>query len=445
MPIDLRLMPLSPTTAALSGKEPRSFLNESDKPGWPHYRVLLFSWAGWTFDFYDLILYSFLLLPIGKDLGLSRVALSYVLGTSLVATALGGVVFGLLADRYGRKVVLQWTILVYSLGTFLSGTAINFPMLLCFRVLTGLGVGGEWATGHAYVAETFPPNMRGRFGALMQTGAPVGVALASIVGGFVQPLIGWRACFFVSVLPAVMVILIRRRLPESDLWLHRRHLIATGVMPPQSLALERRNRLLSLVSAPYRKTFILALLLAVFDMSAYWFTYSWLPGYLQAERHFTLSKSARWILVTQSGGLLGYTSFGMVADWLGRRPAYSIYSFFWALGLVMITLFWNAVIAFPALILTFMFLVGVGTGMFGGYGPLFAELFPTALRNTAMGAAFNLARGVQFFTPVIIAVIAQGYGLAGGISLAAFFALAAGAWVWTFPETKGKRLHAAEV
>lgn len=418
------------------------FLYEADRPGWPHYRVLLFSWAGWTFDFYDLILYSFLLLPIGKELNLSRVALSYVLGTSLVATALGGVIFGTLADRYGRKAVLQWTILTYSLGTFFSGFAVNFPMLLFFRILTGLGVGGEWATGHSYIAETFPPKMRGRFGALMQTGAPIGVALASVVGGFVQPLIGWRGCFFVSVLPAVIVILIRRKLPESDLWLQRQRLIAAGAMSRQSLALERSNRLRSLIAPAYRKTFLLALVLAVFDMSAYWFTYSWLPGYLQAERQFSLSKSARWILVTQSGGLVGYISFGVVADWLGRRPAYTIYGFFWALGLLMITLFWNAVVAVPAIILTFMFLVGVGTGMFGGYGPLFAELFPTALRNTAMGAAFNLARGAQFFTPVIIAVIAQRYGLAGGISLAALFALGAGAWVWTFPETKGKVLSA---
>ncbi len=428
--------------AAASAPAPARLLSDLEQPGWPHYRVLLFSWAGWTFDFYDLILYSFLLLPIGRELHLSNVMLSYVLGTSLVATALGGVMFGLLADRFGRKTVLQWTILTYSVGTFLSGTATNFPLLLIFRVLTGIGVGGEWATGHAYVAETFPAKMRGRFGALMQTGAPIGVALASVVGGFVQPLIGWRGCFFVSVLPAVMVILIRRRLPESDLWLQRQRLVAAGTISKESLALERRNRFLSLFAPAYRKTFLLALLLAIFDMSAYWFTYSWLPGYLQAERQFSLSKSARWILVTQSGGLLGYISFGMIADWLGRRPAYSIYGVCWALGLLMITWFWNAVVAFPLLILTFMFLVGVGTGMFGGYGPLFAELFPTALRNSAMGAAFNLARGVQFFTPVIIAVISVRYGLGGGISVAAIFALAAGAWVWVFPETKGKKLHA---
>lgn len=433
---------MNPGTSAAAGREGRPLLSEADRPSWTHYKVLLLSWAGWMFDFYDLILYSFLLIPIGQELNLSRVALSYVLGASLASTAVGGVIFGVLADRYGRKTVLSWTIVTYSVGTFLSGLAWSFPALLVFRILTGLGVGGEWATGHAYVAETFPPRMRGRFGAIMQTGAPIGVALASVVAGFVQPWIGWRGCFFVSVLPAVLVIYVRRYLPESDLWLERRRLVAAGALSPQALAAERQSKFLALFAAPYRKTFLLALVLAVLDMSAYWFTYAWLPGYLQAERHLSLAASALWMLVTQSGGLLGYTSFGFVADKLGRRPAYSIYGVIWAVGLWMTTLMWETVVAYPAVILSFMFLVGFGTGMFGGYGPLFAELFPTGIRNTAMGSAFNLARGVQFATPVIIAVIARKYGLAGGISLAALFALATGAWIWTFPETKGKKLEA---
>src|SRR5512135_742595 len=137
------------------GPHPR-LLSQEDRPTWTHYKVLLLSWAGWTFDFYDLILYSFLLIPIGQELHLSRVALSYVLGSSLAATAVGGVIFGMLADRYGRKAVLSWTILTYSVGTFLCGLAWNLPALLAFRIVTGLGVGGEWATGQAYIAETFP-------------------------------------------------------------------------------------------------------------------------------------------------------------------------------------------------------------------------------------------------------------------------------------------------
>jgi MFS family permease len=416
-------------------------LNEYEKPTGQHYSILLLSWAGWIFDFYDLILFTFLLIPIGRELHFSNLTLSYVLGASLAATAVGGIVFGFLSDRYGRKSVLQWTILTYSIGTFLSGLASNIELLMVFRIITGLGVGGEWATGQTYVGETFPPKVRGRYGAFMQTGAPIGIALASIVGGFVEPVIGWRTCFFISVLPALLVIMVRKRLPESDIWLRRKRLIDEGVLPKDSVANEERGKFSILFSRAHRKMFTLSLVLAVFDMSAYWFTYSWLPGYLHQQRHFSMAKSAAWMLVTQLGGFLGYFTFGFLADGFGRRPAYTVYSCIMALGLIMITLLWNAIALYPPIILAFMFLVGFGTGMFGGYGPLFSEVFPTAIRNTAMGSAFNLARGVQFFTPVIIAVIAQKYGLGGGISLAALFALLTGAWIWTFPETKGKKLE----
>jgi MFS family permease len=415
-----------------------TFLNEYEKPTRAHHRILLMSWAGWVFDFYDLILYTFLLIPIGKELNLSNVQLSFILGASLAATAIGGVVFGVLSDRYGRKSVLEWTILTYSIGTFLSGLAPTLELLVVFRVITGLGVGGEWATGQTYVGETFPAHVRGRYGAFMQTGAPIGVALASVVGGLIAPQIGWRASFLVSVLPAILVIYIRKHLPESDVWLERRRLAALEKGSADGAS--RRSRFLLLLSPSYRRFFLLSLVLAIFDMSAYWFTYSWLPGYLTQERQFTMTKSALWILVTQAGGFLGYSTFGFVADRLGRRPAYSIYSVIMAIGLAMITLLWNTIAASPGFILVFMFLVGFGTGMFGGYGPLFSELFPTTIRNTAMGSAFNLARGVQFFTPVVIALIAQQYGLSGGIFLAALFALLTGAWIWTFPETKGKKI-----
>lgn len=419
-------------------------LNEYDKPTRAHYEILFMSWAGWVFDFYSLILFTFLIIPISAEFGLSNVSRSYIIGASLAATAVGGVIMGVLSDRYGRRKVLQWTILTYSFGTFLCGFSNGFVWLLAFSIVTGLGVGGEWATGQTYVGETFPPAVRARYAAFMQTGAPIGIVLASIVGGFLQPVIGWRSCFLISVLPAVLVILIRRRLPESDIWLARNRLVSEGKLDRVGLANERKNKFLALFGREYRKLFIQSLILALFDMSAYWFTYSWLPGYLHEQRHFPMAKSAVWMLVTQAGGLLGYISFGLVADKFGRQPAYSVYSFIMAGALVMITVMWNVAVIYPPVILGFMFLVGFGTGMFSGYGPLFSELYPTSIRNTAMGSAFNLARGIQFLTPVVIAVIAEKYGLSGGISLAAIFAVLTGIWIWTFPETKGKKLKIAE-
>jgi hypothetical protein len=114
-------------------------------------------------------------------------------------------------------------------------------------------------------------------------------------------------------------------------------------------------------------------------------------------------------------------------------------------GLLAVTWFWGAIAAWPWLTLCFMFLVGLGTGNFSGYGPIFTEIFPTKVRNTAMGTAFNLARGIQFFTPLVITQVAARYGLAGGISLAAFFAAFTGAWVWLLPETRGARVTAGDV
>lgn len=416
-------------------------LNEADRPTREHYKILLMSWAGWVFDFYDLILYTFLMIPIKQELQLTDIEVSYILGASLAATAVGGIVFGFLSDIYGRKKILMWTILTYSIGTFCSGLATSLPVLMIFRILTGLGVGGEWGTGQTYIGETFPAKMRGRFGAFMQTGAPVGIALASIVGGYIAPEIGWRASFFVSLLPAILVIFIRKHLPESDLWEERRQILTkTSILEISSN--ERKNNFILLFSKGYRRLFLFSLVLAVFDMSAYWFTYSWMPAYLHTERNFSLAKSALFMIVTQIGGFLGYASFGFIADKFGRRPAYTIYSFAMAVGLLMITTFWNIISQYQYFILIFMFMIGLGTGMFGGYGPLFSELFPTKIRNTAMGSAFNIARGVQFFTPVIITWIAQAYGLGGGISVAAFFALLTGVWIWTLPETKGKKLTA---
>ncbi len=429
-----------------------ALLNESERPTARHYTILAMSWAGWLFDFYDLMLFSFLLVPIRQSLGLSDAELSLLLGASLAATAAGGLLFGWMADRLGRKAVLSATILTYSLGTLFCGLSPNMGMLLVFRVVTGLGVGGEWATGQTLVGETFPARMRARFAAVMQTGAPAGIALAALVGGFLEPALaawlgpglGWRACFFVSTLPALLVVVIRRFMPESDVWEEwQRH-------PERKEEVAGRPFLASLRrDAAIRRLFVLGLVLAVTDMSAYWFTYSWMPKYLYDKLHFSMAKSGAWMLVTQAGGLLGYLSFGFVADWKGRRIAYTLYSVVWAVGLLSVTWLWGTLVAVPALTLLFMFLVGLGTGNFSGYGPIFSELFPTRIRNTAMGTAFNMARGVQFFTPLVITWVASRpwvgaeRGLGVGISIGAFFALVTGAWVWTLPETRGTRILAA--
>ena len=404
-------------------------LNQADRPGREHYAILGLSWAGWLFDFYDLILYSFLLVPVAREFGLTREQSSLVLGVSLGCTAVGGIIFGRLADRFGRKAVLQWTILSYSAGVFLSGLAMGLWTLLAARIITAVGVGGEWATGQTIVSETFPAKQRGHYGALMQTGAPLGVGLAALMGSFFAPAFGWRTTFMASALPALLVTLIRKHMPESDIW-----------QAGRAHAMDDASGFTALLRPPVRRRAGWCLLLTALNMSAYWFTYSWLPAYLVSERHLGIADSGLWILTIVCGELLGYGSFGWFADRLGRKPVFTAFTVVMAAGLLMITVFWPLIEGQPALILAFMLLVGIGTGTWSMFGPFFAELFPTAIRNTAIGSIFNLARGVQFFTPLIITAVARHADLSAGIALAAAFSLGAGLTIWTLPETRGREI-----
>jgi MFS family permease len=392
-----------------------------------HRRILVLAFLGWTFDFYDLILYTFLTRGISADLGLTRMGHGYALGLSFAATAVGGIASGLLADRFGRRTLVSWTILLYSLGSLLSGLATSESMLLVARAITGLGVGGEWAAGHALVAETFPPDRRGRAGALLQTGAPVGVALATIVGTLIAPVVGWRACLIGSSATALLAFVARRHMPESDLWLRggTRH-FGEGIG--------------QLVLGRLARRFWLGFVLTALNISAYWFTYSWLPEYLRA-RGLTLAASGGYYAVMIGGELIGYVTFGWFSDRLGRRPAFSLFAVTMALGLVPLTVLWERFAHIPILILGSILLVGLGTGTWSNFGPMLAELFPTQLRNAAMGSILNLARGAQFVAPLLIAWLEPRHGLAAGIGLAAVFSVAAAGWVWTLPETKGSELE----
>ena len=254
-------------------------MNEQTKLSKDHYRIFGLSWAGWVFDLYDLVLFTFLISQLQADLHFSAEMLSLCLGLSLFATGFGGIIFGALGDKYGRKRVLEWTIIIYSIGTLLCAFSWSFYSLVIFRFITGLGVGGEWATGQIYINETFPDDLRAKFGAFMQSGAPIGVILASIVGGVVTPIIGWRLTFLISIIPALMVIFIRRYLKESDVWLQNKDQFVN-----KNIFQEFKE----LLSKEYRKIFLISLILCIFGMSAYWYTYSWLPTYLEQERGMAL-------------------------------------------------------------------------------------------------------------------------------------------------------------
>jgi len=405
-------------------------------------RTYLICLAGWLFDFYDLMLFAYLASAIAKDWSWGADAArnkGWIVGVALGTSGLGGIVFGGLADKYGRKAVMTWTILLYSLVTGLCGLSWGFASLVLFRALTGLGVGGEWATGHALMAEIYPKEKRGRASALLQAGEPLGVALAVVMGLWICPRIGWRAVFLVSAVPAFLVLLVRRHVAESPLWLQRQAPARPFWEPYREVWRDHRGRAAR------------AWALGASKLGTYWLTYVWLPEYFaelvtnaQADGRAVPAAFSdvrlKFILVAQGGQFVGMLIFGALADRFGRRPTFCLYSLVTAAGLWAMTSHGEQLLARPELFWPALGAVGLGSGCTAGFGALLAELFPTSVRNTAMGAVYNLARGFQFVTQAVMGALVAGAGVARGLQLALLFALFTAAWVWTFPETKGSEL-----
>jgi MFS family permease len=396
-------------------------------------KTWLIAFAGWMFDFYDLVLFSFLLIPIGRDLGLTATGEAWLLGVALGGSGIGGIVFGYLSDIYGRKRIMTWTICLYSAGTALTAFATGPLTLVIFRLVTGLGVGGEWAVGHALLAESSPSRMRGRASALLQAGEPVGVALAAMVGLLAEPIVGWRGVFLISSASAAVAIFVRQHLPESRLWERQRE---EALSPAAAL---RR-----LAAGGHLGAMVKGFLLGVFKLGTYWTCYTWLPRFLQNEMGQPVGRSALWIATAQAGQFLGMMGFGVLADRYGRRAAFTAYSLLTAAAIYGIAFHWHELLASPVHFWAVMFAMGLGSGCTAGFGALLAELFPTDVRNFAMGTVYNSARGVQFFAPVVVGFFVDRYGLTGGLGVPIVLAMLTASWVWTLPETRKRNLAAID-
>ncbi|SEM52621.1 Predicted arabinose efflux permease, MFS family [Pseudoxanthomonas sp. GM95] len=387
------------------------------------------AYLGWALDIMDLMLFAMVIKHVGAELGFDKSAAGIVVSATLLATAAGGLVFGYLADRIGRAKSMMLSIICYSVGTALCGLSGSLGQLMLFRVIVGLGVGGEWSAGSALVSETWPAKHRGKVMAWVQSAFAAGYALAAIVAAVVVPIGGWRWVFAVGLIPALLAFYVRRHVEEPEIWSQQ----------TKRLGFIETVRLLF---TDHARGTIVGLAFTMTAMCGYWGLFTWIPTYLatpvaEGGPGLDLVKSTVWIVIMQVGAALGFITFGYIADYIGRKKAFIL---FFVASAVSVPIF--ATIQQPAVLMAFGIVVAYfGTGFYSGFAPTFAELFPTSVRATAQGFVYNGGRAFAAIAPALIGFFASNYGVSVGlIATAGFFALAALIVLLFLPETRGVEL-----
>jgi MFS family permease len=292
-------------------------------------------------------------------------------------------------------------------------------------------MGGEWASGAALVSETWPAAHRGKALGLMQSAWAVGYAGAALVAGALLPRVGWRAVFFVGVLPALLTVWVRRHVREPDLWLNR---AAAGAGAPVTFG--------ELLHGPLLRVTVALTLMNACTMFGWWGLNLWVAGYLslpagQGGMGFSPERMALFVFVMQGGMWLGYVSYGFVADEIGRKRTYVAY-----LLAAAVLLPAYGLVREPWMLLALGPVVAFfGTGYFAGFGAVTAELYPTAIRGRAQGFTYNIGRVASAAAPAVVGSLAQARGFALAFTVAgSAFLLAALLWIW-IPETRGRTLE----
>ena len=375
-------------------------------------RTLIAASLGWMLDSMDVMLYALVLGQVQRAMHLSPAMSGAMMSVTLVSAAGGGIAFGWFADRFGRTRALTWSVLFYSVATGLCGLTQTATQLLLCRLLLGLGMGGEWASGAALVAETWPAQHRAKALAWVQSSWAVGYALGAAIVALVMPRFGWRAVFFVGILPALVALWVRRGLQEPEAW-HR----------------ERPTRVPigQLFRGVYGRSTLVCATMNAATLFAWWGLFTWAPRFLsmpvsEGGRGLNLIQTSAWTIVMQTGTFLGYVLFGYIAGRLGAKFTYIGY-------LLMAALLTPAfaLVRDPHALLVIGPLVGFfGTGYFSGFSLISSELFPTQLRGSAMGFVYNSGRLVSAAAPYMIGGVSQSAGLSFALCLtAAAFLVAA--------------------
>ncbi|MEY9962658.1 MFS family permease [Streptacidiphilus sp. MAP12-16] len=385
-------------------------------------RAFFGAFGGYALDSYDFQVLPLGMVAIAAYFHISKGQAGLLTTVTLVVSAIGGVFAGMLIDRVGRVRTLMITVATYAVFTVLCGFAVNYPMLLTFRALQGLGFGGEWAAGAILVAEYASTRYRGRTVAFVQSAWAVGwglaVIVATVVLDHVSGGLAWRILFWTGALPGLFLLYLRRGVKDAPAAAERR-------------ATEPRTPVTAIFGPGLRRTTAFATLLATGVQGGYYTIATWLPTYLKTVRHLTVVGTGSYLFLLITGAFVGYLTGGYVTDWLGRRKAIALFA---VLSAAIIIAYTHIPAGQNNVLLVLGFPLGFcSSAIFSGFGSYLAELFPGSVRGTGQGFTYNVGRAVGAFFPTAVGFQAGTHGLGNallygavgyGIAVAALFGLA---------------------
>lgn len=403
--------------AAAKGRGPRSVQRNA----------LLAGFLGWTLDAFDFFILTFVLATVAKDFHRSIPAMALTLTASLVMRPVGAFIFGLMADRYGRKRPLMISILFYSVIEICSGLAPSYAAFLVLRLLYGIGMGGEWGVGASLVMESVPVRRRGIFSGLLQEGYAFGFLLAAAAYYLVFPHFGWRVMFFIGGLPALLTLFIRSKVQETEAW-------KTSRAPDWKVY---RGAIVR-----HWKLFVyLVLLMSMMNLISHG-TQDLYPTFLQQQRHFDVHMTAIITMISMAGAIFGGLLFGHVSDRWGRRRM-MVAAIILAVALIPLWLHEGAVWLIAAGAFGMQFMVQGAWGIIPAH---INELSPASLRGFFPGFAYQLGVLIASSVAYVEALLAQSFSYATAMGVLAATVLVLGAIVVIAgPEARGINLETGTV
>ncbi|MGW0499959.1 MFS transporter [Streptomyces sp. NPDC003007] len=393
-------------------------------------RAFAGAFGGYALDSYDYFTLPLSMVALSAYFGLNSGQTGLFTTVTLVVSAIGGALAGVLADRVGRVKALMVTVITYAVFTVACGFAPNYETLLVFRALQGLGFGGEWAVGAILVAEYASGKHRGRTLGAIQSSWAVGWGLAVIVYTLVFSVadddLAWRIMFWTGALPALLVVWLRRNVHDA----------------PEATAVREQSAQKGSFTAIFKpgllRVTIFAVLLSTGVQGGYYTLATWVPTYLKTERDLSVVGTGGYLTFLISGAFIGYLTGGYLTDKLGRRRNIWLFAL---LSALCILAYANIPSGANTLLLVLGFPLGFCmSAIFSGFGSYLSELYPTAVRGTGQGFTYNTGRAVGAVFPTMVGFLADSWGVGGALVFGAIGYGIAALALLGLPETRGKEL-----